>query len=195
MIQIEMLLVMTKMQPISLMHFLVNVGLNFAVKIKTEIDSNIFDNMLPASEYMFLEPVLKKEVLTTINQCKNKYSKDFNDISINIIKNKAQTIIEPFGHICNLSFSNGTVPKMKKSAKTLPLFKSGNKFLFTNYRPVALLLQFSKILEKHFCKRLNKFIDRYNLTTENQHGFRFSRSTSSALLEFVEEILSSFEQG
>ena len=83
---------------------------------------------------------------------------------------------------------------MMKIAKIIPLLKSGNKSLFINYRPVAVLPQFSKILEKLFCKRLNKFIDKCNLLTENQYGFRSSRSTSLALLQLVEEISSSLDK-
>ena len=54
--------------------------------------------------------------------------------------------------------------------------------------------QFSKILEKLFYNRLNKFIDKCNLISENQYGFRSIRSTSSALLELVEEMSSSIDK-
>ena len=152
--------------------------------------------MPPANEScMFLDPVNEQEVLETVNQCKGKSSEDCNNISMNIVKSIAQSVIRPFSHICNLSFLSGSVPKNMKIAKVIPLFKSGNKSLFTNYRPVALLCQFSKVLEKLFCKRLNKFIDKYNLISENQYGFRPSRSTSSALLELIEEISSSMDRG
>jgi len=44
---------------------------------------------------------------------------------------------------------------MKKvKAKVIPLYKNGSKHHFTNYRPVSLLPQFSKILEKVFNNRL-----------------------------------------
>ena len=175
--------------------FFVNVGPNLAAKIRSEKDCNIFEYMPPANtSCMFLDPVNEQEVLTIISQCKNKNSEDCNSLSMNIVKNIAKAVIEPLSHICNLSFSTGTVPKKMKIAKIIPLFKAGNKSLFTNYRPVALLPQFSKILEKLFCKRLNKFIDKHNLISENQYGFRPARSTSSALLELAEEISSSMDK-
>ena len=42
-----------------------------------------------------------------------------------------------------------------KIAKVIPLYKTGDKYHFTNYRPVSLLPKFSKILEKLFADRFN----------------------------------------
>ena len=47
-----------------------------------------------------------------------------------------------------------------KISKIIPLFKSGEKDNFINYRPVSLLPQFSKILEKLFEIRLVKFLEK-----------------------------------
>ena len=62
-----------------------------------------------------------------------------------------------------------------KIAKIIPLFKAGDNANFTNYRPVALLPQFSKVLEKLFCKRLEEFIEKHKLLSESQYGFRTNR--------------------
>ena len=69
-------------------------------------------------------------------------------------------------------------------------------FVFTNYRPVYLLLQFSKILEKIFNVRLDKFIEKYNILSSSQYGFRTSTgmSTSMALLELTESITTALDQ-
>lgn len=72
-------------------------------------------------------------------------------------------------------------------------FSSVVKKTFTNYRPVSLLPQFSKILEKVFDKRLDDFITKHNLLSESQYGLRPGRSTSLALLELIEEISTSLD--
>merc|ERR1711867_19538 len=59
---------------------------------------------------------------------------------------------------------------------------------------VSLLPQFSKILEKLFNKRLGTFLNRHDILSENQYGFRENRSTSLALMELVEDLTRSLDQ-
>ena len=70
-----------------------------------------------------------------------------------------------------------------KIAKVIPLYKTGDKHHYTNYRPVSLLSQFSKILEKVFTKRLHNFMETHQLLDHSQYGFRKDRSTSMELME------------
>ena len=46
------------------------------------------------------------------------------------------------------AFKLGIFPRIFKTAKVIPVFKSGNKDNICNYRPIALLPNLSKILEK-----------------------------------------------
>ena len=54
-----------------------------------------------------------------------------------------------------MAFSNDM-----KNAKVIPIYKAGERNLFSNYRPVSLLPQFSKILERLFSNRLIDFIEK-----------------------------------
>ncbi len=78
-----------------------------------------------------------------------------------------------------------------KTAKIIPIYKTGDKHFYTNYRPISLLSQFSKILEKLFVARLDSFIEKYHILIEGQYGFRTNRSTSMALMEVTEELTNS----
>ena len=105
---------------------------------------------------MFLEPVVDSEILEIVKTLKSKTSNDYEGFSMNLIKDIIGVVVKPFTILCNWSLTSGIFPEKLKTAKVIPLFKSGDKHLFSNYRSVSILPQFSKILEKIFYNRLKK---------------------------------------
>ena len=69
---------------------------------------------------------------------------DHDDISMWVLSRIAPHVVKPLVHIFNMSFSTGIFPSEMKIAKVIPLFKNGNT---SDYRPISILSQFSKILE------------------------------------------------
>ena len=125
-----------------------------------------------------LSPVLQEDIITTVNNCKSKTSCDHNNIDMVIIKQVINYIAKPLAHVCSTSFEYGVLPDNMKVAKVVPLFKAGDRSVISNYRPISLLSQFSKILEKSFNERLDKFIDKFQLLNNCQYGFRSQMSIS-----------------
>ena len=58
----------------------------------------------------------------------------------------------------------------------------------TNYRPVSVLPAFSKILEKLVYNRLVKYLEKYDILSSNQYGFRKNYSTFHALVHLYDKI-------
>ena len=134
----------------SLILVFTNVGPNLANDI-TEPDENIsiYDYLGESIEQsLFMRPVDEEEVITTVTGCTKKRSSDFEDISMDTVAKVVSVICKPLAHICNISFRTGVFPSRMKIAKVIPMFKSGTKTDVTNHRPISLLPQFSKILEK-----------------------------------------------
>ncbi len=77
---------------------------------------------------MFIRGVDEKEILDIVNNCKNKYSTDGNDIDMSLVKSIIEHIVKPFTHICNQSFLTGIFPSNMKTAKVIPIFKNGDVF-------------------------------------------------------------------
>jgi len=67
----------------------------------------------------------------------------------------------------------------------------------SNYRPISMLCNFSKILEKIVKSRLISYLEKYKLLSKFQFGFRPGRSTTNALYsttQFIYEKLDSNEK-
>ena len=76
-----------------------------------------------------------------------------------LLKNE---ISEPLTDLFNLSFMTGIFPSVLKTAKVVLVFKKNSKLDCSNYRPMFLLSNLEKLLEKPMFKRFYAFI--YNFT-------------------------------
>ena len=63
-------------------------------------------------------------------------------------------LLVPLKCIIDLSLKYGTFPEKIKIARIIPVFKSSDTSLMTNYRPISVLLCFSKMLEMIIYNRL-----------------------------------------
>ena len=104
------------------------------------------------------------------------------------------SIATPLKHIFNLSFNTGLIPHQLKTAKVIPLFKSGDRTCMDNYRPIALLSVFSKILEKIVFTRLSIFLENNDILSKFQFGFRKDHSTVHPMLHFINHITNALEK-
>ena len=66
---------------------------------------------------------------------------------------------------CNKSVQQGIFPDELKIAKITPLFKSGERNLISNYRPISVLSSQSKFVEKVVILQLTEFLNVYNVIT------------------------------
>jgi hypothetical protein len=114
----------------------------------------------------------------------------YDGISTNVLKIIAKEISKPLTHIFNLTFSNGIIPDKLKIALVTPIFK-GNE----NYRPISVLNYFSKLLEKLMAARLTQFLEKNNVLSKHQYGFRKNRSRELAVLDFTDKITKAINEG
>ena len=69
-------------------------------------------------------------------------------------------------------------PSVLKFAKVVPVFQKDSKLDYSNYRPISLLSNIEKILEKLMYERLYTFLNNNNIVYDLQFGFRQQYSTS-----------------
>ena len=98
-------------------------------------------------------------------------------------------VAEPLTEIINLSFEEGVYIDQLKIAKVVAIFKEkGCNMDCTNYRPISLLSNINKIIEKLMHERLYSFLEKHKCIYELQFGFRSEHSTSHALTDLTEAI-------
>ena len=95
----------------------------------------------------------------------------------------------------NLSFKTGVFPSVLKTAKLIPIFKKDSKLDYSNYRPISVLSNIEKILEKLMYRRLYTFLNNKNIIYDLQFGFRQQYSTSHALIIITENIRNPLDDG
>ena len=88
----------------------------------------------------------------------------------------------------------GIFPDELKIARVTPIYKTGDKNDFGNYRPISVLPCFSKMLERIMYKRLYNHLSQNHMLYPKQFGFQKSHSTEHAIIQLTDQLNSSFEK-
>ncbi|KAL1463833.1 hypothetical protein WDU94_015538 [Cyamophila willieti] len=149
----------------------------------------------PSSSYPTLPPSFTLapcspiEILKIVGGLQNKTSCGEDDIPMTVIKKVIHVIAGPLSFIFNSSFSTSTFPKLFKNAIITPVHKGKGAMTDLNsFRPISLLNNFAKILEKLVAYRISTYLEHHNLLVEQQFGFRHGRSTSDAVAHFIQKL-------
>jgi len=70
------------------------------------------------------------------------------NLPLGLLKDSAKFIATPLCYIINLFIQTSTVPTAWKTAKIIPIFKSGNSSEPGNYRPYQYYLSYQKFSRK-----------------------------------------------
>jgi hypothetical protein len=91
--------------------------------------------------------------------------------------------------LINRSFVQGTYFERLKTSKVLPIYKNSDNLLdVNNYRPISLLSNINKIIEKLMYSQMHSFLEKQNSIYHNQFGFRKKHPTVHALTKLTEQV-------
>ena len=89
---------------------------------------------------------------------------------------------------------SGYRPRCYETGKSYPDIYSKKAESFNQYRPISLLSNISKVLEKVVHKRLYSFLTRCDILCDKQYGFKSNRSTIDDVTDLTSDVLSSLDR-
>ena len=115
------------------------------------------------------------------------------DIHYQFLKHLPDTSLSVRLKTFNDIWETGNVPKSWKEATIIPIPKPGKDNTNpNNYRPIALTSCICKTLERMINERLVWYLEKNNIITEFQSGFRHQRSTNDHLVRLETFIREAF---
>ena len=112
------------------------------------------------------------DVYNDLKHLKQSGTRDLDGLDTKILRVAAPVITTSLTYVFNLCITKSTFPNAFKTAKVIPLYKSGDSSNPSNYRPISIVSVLAKPLEKHINKHLLLHLDKYNLLHPSQSGFR-----------------------
>lgn len=148
------------------------------------IDTEIINNN--SNMYMFLTN--RKEILEIIKNLKNNASSGIDKLSSKLLKNCCNELVNPILALVNNMLKEGIFPNVLKIGRVIPIYKSGDKLLCSNYRPITVLPILSKIFEKVIYNRIHPFLNSIDFITPHQYGFCNGSNTETATINVLNEV-------
>ena len=143
----------------------------------------------------FIMPTNVTQVINRINDLNSSKSLGPYSTPTDIFHLIKLNVAEPLTEIINLSFEEGVYIDQLKIAKVVAIFKEkGCNMDCTNYRPISLLSNINKIIEKLMHERIYSFLEKHKCIYELQFGFRSKHSTGHALTDLTEAIRKAMDE-
>ena len=108
----------------------------------------------------------------TLRSIKVSKSAGPDNLPAQLIRDDAEQIAAILYFLANQSLRSGSFPNSEKCARLTPIYKSGERSNFDNYRPISVLNILSKVLEGLVHQQLSEYLERNNLLSCSQFGFR-----------------------
>ena len=119
-------------------------------KANIKFSNKSFQDLLhhPNAETLLITPTNAHEVSLIISSLNSDKSTGPNILPTKILKLLKNDISAHLADIFNLSFTSGVFPSIIKIPKVIQVHKKESKQFSSNYRPISLLSNIDKIIEK-----------------------------------------------
>ena len=157
--------------------------------------SNSKRKLNPQNCTFTFQRVSSKEIKDIMRKLNRKKAQGYDEIPTSFIKDGADILADPLACLINRCLANSRFPSAGKCSKVIPVYKSEERSLLDNYRPISILPVLSKVFERVVHQQLYTYLEENNLLSKNQFRFRTSSSTQHAVTKFSDSIRQNMDKG
>ena len=118
---------------------------------------------------------------------KSKLSCDPDGYPVLMLQKLRSVLCQPLSLFYNSFMSIGQIPDVWKTAVVTPVYKKGPSSDPANYRPISQTSIFCKLMERVIVAEMGQFMRSRNIISKQQHGFINKCSTTTNLLESLND--------
>ena len=139
-------------------------------------------------------PVTLKQLHAALFSMPSKQSQIDRDIPLSIFKLCFKHIGNTLLQIINTSFVTELILSSWKQAEVIPIYKRHDPSKASNFRPVTIVPDICKVVEKLVHEQLTSYLTHHHLFSTDQHGFMKDHSTCTALITITDNILGAMDR-
>ena len=172
--------------------YFANVGANMNKNLNS-IDSKLTIHAKCCSQSFVFHEITVEEINSCINNLKNRSAPGLDGINPKFIK-MSKVCLAPFlATFFNKCIAQSVFPENFKTAVVTPIPKTTTPRSMNDFRPISLLPILSKIFEKIIAKKMMKFMNKNNILTDSQFGFRTNNSIELAVTSIYDKLLQNLD--
>ena len=168
------------------------VANNFALDFQQSVNNTIHhcdhtylnETHCSINSTIYVEKASELEIYNIINSLKTNKSLGADGIRPMDIKNHADIFAPLITKLVNEIIFKADIPPLLKVSIIKPIFKSGKKADYNNYRPISILRVIEKVMEEIIVRRTTDFINKNKLLHKNQYGFQAGKGINKLLGDF-----------
>ena len=170
-------------------HF-TEIGPKLAAQIPTTGAASY--NIPQCNEVFELREVTPSQIDGLIYKLSTSKASGLDNIPVRLLKLINFTTVVSLTHIINLVIRKGIIPADWKCARVSAIYKHDSKLDLNNNRPISVV---SKFFEKVVFDQAYAFLNKNNLLSDIQSGFRPLHSTLTAMLDVTDKRYTNMDSG
>ena len=166
----------------------VTIGHKTAVAIPQDDDSIREDRPTSLSPSFTLQHTTEEIVTKKLKQINSNKASDIYKVKPAILKDLGPFLAPILTTLINRAIDENEYPDSLKLTKAIELYKSKDRTLPVNYRPISLLPIIAKLLDTIINEQLMLHLTKHNIISPTQYAFRPNSSCTLALQTIIDNI-------